>query len=65
MTIQERKKDPILVSGFNVYPNEAEAVASAFPGVAECPCVGVPDLRTKEAVTLVVVLESSVGAPDE
>jgi len=53
--IVDRKKDMILVSGFNVYPNEVEEVASACPGVLECAAVGVPDEKTGEAVKLVVV----------
>jgi long-chain acyl-CoA synthetase len=53
--IVDRKKDMILVSGFNVYPNEVEEVASACPGVLECAAIGVPDERTGEAVKLVVV----------
>jgi long-chain acyl-CoA synthetase len=55
LKIVDRKKDMILVSGFNVYPNEIEAVASACPGVAECACVGVPDEKMGEAVKLFVV----------
>ncbi|TNF63019.1 MAG: long-chain-fatty-acid--CoA ligase [Burkholderiales bacterium] len=55
LKIVDRKKDMIIVSGFNVYPNEVEAVASACPGVAECACVGVPDEKTGEAVKLYVV----------
>lgn len=55
LKIVDRKKDMILVSGFNVYPNDVEAVASACPGVAECACVGVPDDKTGEAVKLFVV----------
>jgi long-chain acyl-CoA synthetase len=55
LKIVDRKKDMILVSGFNVYPNEIEAVVSACPGVAECACVGVPDDKTGEAVKLFVV----------
>lgn len=55
LKIVDRKKDMIIVSGFNVYPNEIEAVASACPGVAECACVGVPDDKTGEAVQLFVV----------
>jgi long-chain acyl-CoA synthetase len=55
LRIVDRKKDMILVSGFNVYPNEVEAVAAACPGVAECACVGVPDDKTGEAVRLFVV----------
>ena len=53
--IVDRKKDMILVSGFNVYPNEIEQVVSAMPGVAECAAVGVPDENSGEAVKLVVV----------
>ena len=53
--IVDRKKDMILVSGFNVFPNEIEAVAAAHPGVAECACCGVPDEQTGEAVRLFVV----------
>ena len=53
--IVDRKKDMVLVSGFNVYPNEVEAVATACPGVAECACIGVPDDKTGEAVKLFVV----------
>jgi long-chain acyl-CoA synthetase len=45
----------ILVSGFNVYPNEVEKVASACPGVLECAAIGVPDEKTGETVKLVVV----------
>jgi long-chain acyl-CoA synthetase len=45
----------ILVSGFNVYPNEIEAVATCCPGVMECACIGVPDDKTGEAVRLFVV----------
>jgi long-chain acyl-CoA synthetase len=55
LRIVDRKKDMVIVSGFNVYPNEVEAVATAFPGVAECACVGVPDDRTGEALKLFVV----------
>jgi len=55
LRIVDRKKDMILVSGFNVYPNEVEAVATACPGVAECACVGGPDEKTGEMVKLYVV----------
>jgi len=55
LKIVDRKKDMILVSGFNVYPNEIEAVATACPGVMECACVGVSDEKTGEAVKLFVV----------
>jgi long-chain acyl-CoA synthetase len=52
LKIVDRKKDMIIVSGFNVYPNEVEAVAAACPGIAECACVGRPDEKTGEAVRL-------------
>jgi long-chain acyl-CoA synthetase len=54
LKIVDRKKDMIIVSGFNVFPNEVEAVAAACPGVAECACVGRPDEKTGEAVRLFV-----------
>lgn len=53
--IVDRKKDMILVSGFNVYPSEIEEVVGAHPKVKECAAVGVPDARTGEAVKLFVV----------
>jgi long-chain acyl-CoA synthetase len=53
--IVDRKKDMILVSGFNVYPNEIEGVVMMLPGVLECAAVGVPDERSTEAVKLFVV----------
>jgi long-chain acyl-CoA synthetase len=53
--IVDRKKDMILVSGFNVYPNEIEAVVAMHPGVLECACIGVPDNNSGEAVKLFVV----------
>jgi long-chain acyl-CoA synthetase len=53
--IVDRKKDMILVSGFNVYPNEVEAVVAAHPGVLECAAVGAPDANSGEAVMLFVV----------
>ena len=53
--IVDRKKDMVLVSGFNVYPNEVEEVVAALPGVLECAVVGVPDEKTGEAVKLVIV----------
>jgi len=53
--IVDRKKDMILVSGFNVYPNEVEEVVASMPGVLECAVIGIPDERSGEAVKLVVV----------
>ena len=53
--IVDRKKDMVLVSGFNVYPNEVEDVVAQLPGVMECAVVGVPDEKSGEAVKLVIV----------
>ena len=53
--IIDRKKDMILVNGFNVYPNEVEDVVSQLPGIAECAAVGVADERAGEVVKLVIV----------
>ncbi len=53
--IVDRKKDMILVSGFNVFPTELEDVVAQLAGVMECACVGVPDAKTGEAVKLVIV----------
>ena len=53
--IVDRKKDMILVSGFNVFPTELEDVVAQLAGVMECACVGVPDEKTGEAVKLVIV----------
>ncbi|MBA3059626.1 MAG: AMP-binding protein [Gammaproteobacteria bacterium] len=54
-TITDRKKDMILVSGFNVYPNEIESVVASHPGVLECGAVGIPDEKTGESVKVVIV----------
>jgi long-chain acyl-CoA synthetase len=63
--IVDRKKDMILVSGFNVFPNEIEEEAAAMPGVLESACVGVPDEATGEAVKLFVVKkDESITADD-
>jgi len=53
--IVDRKKDMILVSGFNVYPNEIEDVIAGMPGVLEVAAVGVPDDKSGEAVKVVIV----------
>jgi long-chain acyl-CoA synthetase len=53
--IVDRKKDMILVSGFNVFPTELEDVVSQMDGILECACVGLPDEKTGEAVKLVIV----------
>lgn len=57
--IVDRKKDMVLVSGFNVFPTELEDVVSQLDGVLECACVGVPDAKTGEAVKLVIVRKNS------
>ena len=63
--IVDRKKDMILVSGFNVYPNEIESVVATHPGVLECAAVGVPDAKSGEAVKLFAVKrEDHVTAED-
>ena len=53
--IVDRKKDMILVSGFNVFPTELEDVVAQLAGVMECACIGMPDDKTGEAVKLVIV----------
>jgi long-chain acyl-CoA synthetase len=53
--IVDRKKDMIIVSGFNVYPNEVEGVVAMHPGVVECAAIGVPDAKSGEAVKVFVV----------
>ncbi len=60
--IVDRKKDMILVSGFNVYPNEVEDVVTQMPGILECAAVGVPDAYSGEAVRLVIVRDASSQA---
>jgi len=63
--IVDRKKDMILVSGFNVYPNEVEDVVAAHPGVLEVACVGVPDQHSGEAVKLYVVKKDKTLTKDD
>ncbi len=63
--IVDRKKDMVLVSGFNVYPNEIEEVVAQCPGVMECAAVGVPDEKTGEAVKLVIVKKSPELTEDD
>jgi long-chain acyl-CoA synthetase len=65
LKIVDRKKDMIIVSGFNVYPNEVEAVVAACTGVAECACIGVPDEKTGEAVRLYVAKTPGVVLTEE
>ncbi len=63
--IVDRKKDMILVSGFNVYPTEIEQVVSLHPGVLECAAVGIPDERSGEAVKLYVVKQDPALAEED
>jgi long-chain acyl-CoA synthetase len=63
--IVDRKKDMILVSGFNVYPNEIEQVVSLHPGVLECAAVGISDERSGEAVKLFVVRSDPTLSEDD
>ncbi|MEW6703471.1 MAG: long-chain-fatty-acid--CoA ligase [Pseudomonadota bacterium] len=63
--IVDRKKDMILVSGFNVYPNEIEQVVNLHPGVLECAAVGVPDEKSGEAVKLFVVKKDPTLSEDD
>lgn len=65
VTITDRMKDMILVSGFNVYPNEIESVVMAHPGVAECAAIGIPDVHSGEAVKLLVVRRAETITGDE
>jgi long-chain acyl-CoA synthetase len=64
-TITDRKKDMILVSGFNVYPNEIEGVVALHDGVLECAAVGVPDEKSGEAVKVVVVKKDASLSHDD
>ena len=57
MRIVDRKKDMIVVSGFNVYPNELEDVMAAIPGVLQCAAIGVPNEKTGEAIKVFIVKE--------
>ena len=56
MRIVDRKKDMILVSGFNVYPNELEDVLATLPGVLQCAAIGVPDEKSGEAIKVFIVV---------
>lgn len=57
LRIVDRKKDMILVSGFNVYPNELEDVLATLPGVLQCAAIGVPDEKSGEAIKVFVVVK--------
>ena len=63
--IVDRKKDMILVSGFNVFPNEIEQIVSLHPGVLECAAVGIPDQKSGEAVKLFVVKNDPTLSEDD
>lgn len=63
--IVDRKKDMILVSGFNVYPTEIEQVVNLHPGVLECAAIGVPDQHSGEAVKLFVIKKDSALAEED
>ena len=63
--IVDRKKDMILVSGFNVFPNELENVVSLCPGVVECAAVGVPDEKQGEAIKMFVVKSDPVLSEED
>ena len=65
VTLTDRKKDMILVSGFNVYPNEVESVVMMHPGVTECAVIGIPDDKSGESVKLLVVRKDPTLSEDE
>ncbi|MEO1284663.1 MAG: long-chain-fatty-acid--CoA ligase, partial [Pseudomonadota bacterium] len=65
LRIVDRKKDMILVSGFNVYPNEIEAVVQACPGVAENACIGMEHEKTGEAPHVFVVKTADANVSEE
>ncbi len=65
LRIVDRKKDMINVSGFNVFPNEIEAVVTEVDGVAECACIGMPDEKSGEAVQIFVVRKPDSDVGDE
>lgn len=64
MRIVDRKKDMIVVSGFNVYPSEIEDVLTSHPAVVECAAIGVPSEKTGEAIKVFIVTDRDV-ADDE
>jgi long-chain acyl-CoA synthetase len=63
--IVDRKKDMILVSGFNVYPNEVEDVVAQMDGVLECAVVGIADAHSGEAVKLIIVKKNPALSEDD
>ncbi|WP_411384019.1 long-chain-fatty-acid--CoA ligase FadD1 [Pseudomonas sp. L7] len=65
MRIVDRKKDMILVSGFNVYPNELEDVLVSLPGVLQCAAIGVPDEKSGEVIKMFIVAKPGVTLTKE
>lgn len=65
LKIVDRKKDMVIVSGFNVFPNEVEATVAEVDGVVECACIGVPDAKTGEALRVFVVAQPDAGVTPE
>ncbi|MEN0106833.1 MAG: long-chain-fatty-acid--CoA ligase FadD1 [Pseudomonas sp.] len=65
LRIVDRKKDMILVSGFNVYPNELEDVLATLPGVMQCAAIGVPDEKSGEAIKIFVVVKPGASVTKE
>lgn len=64
LKIVDRKKDMVIVSGFNVFPNEVEAAVSACEGILECACIGVPDPKSGEAVRVYAVKTPGADVKD-
>ncbi|MNF48940.1 Long-chain-fatty-acid--CoA ligase [compost metagenome] len=65
LRIVDRKKDMILVSGFNVYPNELEDVLVTLPGVLQCAAIGVPDEKSGESIKVFIVAKPGVTLTKE
>ncbi|CRI58466.1 MULTISPECIES: long-chain-fatty-acid--CoA ligase FadD1 [Pseudomonas] len=65
MRIVDRKKDMILVSGFNVYPNELEDVLAALPGVMQCAAIGIPDEKSGEVIKVFIVVKPGMTLTKE
>ena len=65
MRIVDRKKDMILISGFNVYPNELEDVLATLPGVLQCAAIGIPDEKSGEAIKIFIVARPGVTLTKE
>jgi long-chain acyl-CoA synthetase len=61
LSIVDRKKDMIIVSGFKVFPNEIESIGAEHPAVLECGCIGVPDAHSGQVVKVFVVLRESTS----